>query len=248
MRGARGDSTCLPFRGTVPQRRVNSGDNLQRFGHPARAIFATGPCRPHSGRRSGCRRVAGWQGSACVAGCCHIRTFIAGAISTRLSVAREAACWPDRPPAAPPSLPSGLPSAGATTIRSAGATEFDMAHLGLGRQIEEVGEHLHPARAETLSGVTKLRAPGGQHRGHPRAAFLQPADQVQRLVGRDAAAVTSRICRSVSMASPSAARLGQRARGTATSGQFGGLDDGEEGAARPHTEPIAHRLARSTRR
>ena len=67
------------------------------------------------------------------------------------------------------------------------AREPDVTDIVLVLAVEELGEHL-PAgdRADRERRHEFLRRPG-HHRAHRRAALAQPPDQVERLVGGDAA-------------------------------------------------------------
>ena len=66
--------------------------------------------------------------------------------------------------------------------------QLDMAHLGLIRQIEQISVNLGPGKRSDRQRRHKLGPGARQNRRHRCAALFQPADQVKRLVGGDAAA------------------------------------------------------------
>ncbi len=68
------------------------------------------------------------------------------------------------------------------------ARELDVAHARLFRRGEQVGAHRLAAERLGRKGRDELLGGGGHGDAHRRAAFAQAADQVERLVGRDAAA------------------------------------------------------------
>ena len=116
-----------------------------------------------------------------------MRTFIAGAISTRLSVASSAVearslAWP------PASLAIRSAVAGATTTRSAERDSWIWPISASSVRLNRSWKTFSPDSDATESGVTNSRAGLGQDRAHGRAALFQPPDQLEGLVGRDAAA------------------------------------------------------------
>jgi hypothetical protein len=68
------------------------------------------------------------------------------------------------------------------------ARQLYMPHLGLVGQVEQIGKHLAPGQRRDRKRRHELRPGTGQHGRDRVAALAQPADQVERLVGRDAAA------------------------------------------------------------
>ena len=67
------------------------------------------------------------------------------------------------------------------------ARQPDVAHLGLVGEREQVAEHLVAGQARDRERGHELGAGAGQDAAHRRAALAQPADQLEALVGRDAA-------------------------------------------------------------
>src|SRR6056297_613885 len=89
----------------------------------------------------------------CVAGCCHIRTFIAGASSTGVSVAsRSVEARSSARPCAILAIRSAV--AGATTIRSAERLSSICPISASSVRSKRSENTLRPASAETESGVT----------------------------------------------------------------------------------------------
>ena len=68
------------------------------------------------------------------------------------------------------------------------ARQADVADVELARRVEQVGEDALAGERAAASGVTNCCAAAVMTHAHARAALAQPADQVERLVGRDAAA------------------------------------------------------------
>ena len=122
-----------------------------------------------------------------VAGCDHIFGFMAGAISTGLSVASSTA--EARSLARPlASLAIRSAVAGATTIEVGLAGQPDMADILLVLAVEQIGEDMVGGQRADRQRRDELLRRLGHHGAHRGAALAQPADQVERLVGGDAAA------------------------------------------------------------
>ena len=162
---------------------TSSGTSARRPGpaSPRSAISPTlGPtkCTPSASSSATLRRVAGLS---------HMRGFMAGATSTGLSVAistqeARSSAWP------PAILASRSAVAGATTISVGLARQADVADLALVVEIEQLGEHaVAGERADRQRRDELLRRPG-HDRAHGDPALAQAADQLQALVGGDAAA------------------------------------------------------------
>ena len=122
-----------------------------------------------------------------VAGCCHIRTFIAGAISTRLSVASSSVVA--RSLARPcGELGDQVGGGGRDDDEVGGAGELDVAHLGLVGEVEErlvdrlAGQGGDGERGDELGAAA--RSGPATPRRRPSAA----AGSARGLVGGDAAA------------------------------------------------------------
>ena len=116
-----------------------------------------------------------------------MRTFIAGATTTGLSVARSRVVA--RSSAMPAAIfASRSAVAGQTSTRSAARTELDMADLDLVLEVPQRGvDRAFGERAEAHRGDEMLAALG-QHRRDRMAGLLEQAHQLERLVGRDPAA------------------------------------------------------------
>ena len=116
-----------------------------------------------------------------------MRKFMAGATRTRLSVASSSV--EARSSARPLASLARRPAvAGATTTRSA-SRDNSMCPMAASSVSENRSSCTRsPDRLATDNGVMKCRAGGGHHSPHIGAAFAQTPDQVERLVGRDAAA------------------------------------------------------------
>ena len=123
----------------------------------------------------------------CVAGCSHMRGFMAGATSTGLSVAistveARSSAWP------PAILASRSAVAGATMIRSASRDSriwpISCSSLRSNRSVNtrSVGQRADRQRRH------ELRRGARHHGAHRGAVLAQAADQVEALVGGDAAA------------------------------------------------------------
>ena len=68
------------------------------------------------------------------------------------------------------------------------ARQPDMADVELGRGVEQIGEDPFTRKRAGRERGDELLRGGGEDAAHGRAAFLQPADEIERLIGRDAAA------------------------------------------------------------
>ena len=116
-----------------------------------------------------------------------MRTFIAGASSTRLSVASSSVlarslAWPLR------ELGDQVGGGRRDDHEVGGARQLDMAHLGLVGQVEERAVDRVAGEGGDGERRDELGAAGGQDRRHRGAGLLQQADELEALVGGDAAA------------------------------------------------------------
>ena len=101
---------------------------------------------------------------------------------------RAAASWRDRRRGRAPCAPADAAVAGATTTRSA-SRERRMWPISCSSVSENRSVNTRsPARLAKESGVTKRAAAAREDDAHARAALAQPADQLERLIGGDAAA------------------------------------------------------------
>ena len=145
------------------------------------------PWRRRWGRRRATPSACRVSRLRCVAGCCHMRTFIAGAIRIGRVVASStvearSSAWP------PAILAMRLAVAGATTTRSASrASRIWPISASSSRSNRSVWLR-SPESAEAASGVTNCCAPAVRMQRTRGAALAQAADEVERLVGGDAAA------------------------------------------------------------
>ncbi len=64
--------------------------------------------------------------------------------------------------------------------------ELDVAHLGLGGEVEEGAARPFPGEGGDCQGSDELRAASGEDRHDPGAGLLQEADELEGLVGGDA--------------------------------------------------------------
>ena len=122
-----------------------------------------------------------------VAGCSHMRTFMAGAASTRLSAASSTAVA--RSSASPCAILARRSAvAGATTIKSASRDRricpISASSLRSNRSVKAFSS----VSTESESGVTNSAPPLGEDRAHGGAPLLQAAHQLEALIGGDAAA------------------------------------------------------------
>ena len=154
--------------------RFDGGDDLGRLGHAAGAEFAAGHLAVIGADEGD---AVALQVSRHCAGSphgVHMRTFIAGAISTGLSVASSAVeARSSARPCAILAMRSAV--AGATTTKIGGARQFDMAHLDLVGEAEQ-------SRVDLLAG----------ERGNRQAASRIPPPRWVMMARTRAAACFSR--------------------------------------------------------
>ena len=175
-------------RGKRQQDALRCGDDIERLGHAAGAGLAglghlagrAGPTKRMPSRRSvsTLRRVAGWA---------HMAGFMAGRQQHRRAggeqdgrgeiVARPVAIFAIRSAVA-----------GATTISAASRARRMWPTSCSSSRSKRSVKTVPPVSAPTESGVTNSCAASGHDRAHGVAALAQAADQVERLVGGDAAA------------------------------------------------------------
>ena len=170
------------------EQRLDRRHDLQRLGHAARAGLAAfghlAAVRTDEGR---CRPSRAWPGCGGSPGAFHILGFIAGAISTGLSVASSTV------------EARSLASPFASFRHQVGGGRRDDDQVGLARQadvadvvlvlaVEEVGEDMVGRQRADRQRRDEFLRGGGHDAAHGGAALAQAADQVERLVGRDAAA------------------------------------------------------------
>ena len=168
---------------------IDRGEDRLRLGHPARAELAAGHVAvvraDETRRRPPCSvAMLRW-----VAGCSHIRTFIAGATSTGLSVASSVV----------EARSSARPSAAIFAIRSAVAGRHDhqvgrraTARCGPSRASSvrrRARNRPCPRTARPATAGSRTRAPAAVRIGRTATPALRKRrDQLERLVGRHAAA------------------------------------------------------------
>ena len=191
VRRAGGDQHALALeqlRGAVRQQAAR---RRRRF--PAARPCGRGRARsasaisPSLGPTSATPSAASCARLRCVALFAHICGFIAGAsrifasVASSTAVARSSA-WP------PASLAIRSAVAGATTIEIGFARQADVADVEFMRRIEQVGEHAPAGDGAGRQRRDELLGGLGEDAAHGELAFLQPADEVERFVGGDAAA------------------------------------------------------------
>ena len=145
------------------------------------------PSRRRSGRRRQCRRRAVAQDCAASPDAAHMCGFIAGAISTGLSVASSTVeARSSASPFAILAIRSAV--AGATTTRSVSRASriwpTSNSRLASNRSVKARLARERAGRQRRDEFLRRL----GHHDAHRGAALLQAPDQVERLVGGDAAA------------------------------------------------------------
>ena len=170
----------------VGQRRLDRRDNLQRFRHAPRPEFAAshvaliGSDRQHT-IPSQCRQIAHRRRMGP-----HPHIHRRCDQNRRVGCQQQGGCQ---------IIGAALRHLGHQVRRRRGhhdqvrhPRQLDMAHLGLVRQIEQIGMNLAPRQRGHRQRGHKLGPGARQNRRHRCAALFQPADQVKRLVGGDAAA------------------------------------------------------------
>ena len=140
-------STLLPDkRAALAEQDVAAGEDLLRLGHASEARLALGQFALAGPMRSTPRSTSRCT-LACVAGCSHIRTFIAGAAST----------GPGRP--APLRQHAVCESVGELRERVRRQRRDD-EQVGLDEMRIEVAGHLSRASASNVFGETNVSASG----------------------------------------------------------------------------------------
>ena len=161
--------------------RIACGSAMRPGPYSPQAISpSSGPTK----RMPSARSVARFR---CVAGCCHMRTFMAGAASTVLSVASRTV---EARSSARPMRHLGEKIGGRRRHDDeiGLARETDMADLGLILEVEELGEgpllgeHRERKRRDERGAAARQ---DGAHRA-PRS--FKPAHEIEALIGGDAAA------------------------------------------------------------
>ena len=167
--------------------RLGGGDDFERLGHAADAGFAAlghlAGIRPDDANAVGasCARLR------CVALAAHMCGFIAGASRIGLSVASSTAVA--RSSAWPPAIFAIRSAvAGATTMRSVSRARRIWPTSNSLCAIEQVGEGALAGERAGRERRDEMLRRRREDAAHARAALLQPADQVERFVGGDAAA------------------------------------------------------------
>ena len=123
----------------------------------------------------------------CVAGCSHMRTFIAGAASTCLSAASSTAVA--RSSARPCAILARRSAvAGATTIKSASRDRRICPISASSLRSKRSVKTFSSVSTESESGVTNSAPPRVRIARTRRAPLLQAAHQFEALIGGDAAA------------------------------------------------------------
>ena len=122
-----------------------------------------------------------------VAGCRHMRTFIAGAIRIGRVVARRTV--EARSEASPLAIRAiRFAVAGATTMASASRASLMWPISASSARSNRVGMGALSGQGGSGEGGHEFLCPRREQRTHPRPALAEAADQVQRLVGGDTAA------------------------------------------------------------
>ena len=186
MRGPRCHQNMPPRQRPFRQRRLHRSDDLQRFRHPARPIFSTG-------------HLAFVRANHQHAICPQLRQIaLGGRVIPHPHIHRRRHEHPRiggqqqgrgqiiSPPLR--HLGHQIGGCGCHDDQIGNAAQLDMAHLGLGGQIEQIGMHLFARQRRDRQRRDEFLPCAGQHRRHRRATFAQAADQIQRLVGGNAAA------------------------------------------------------------
>ena len=187
-RGRSGDSPSA----SRCQRLFDRLDDRRRLGHAGPDRILRRPSAPIRDRRTGRRRPSSRSRLRRVAGCSHILTFIAGAASTRLSVASSSVVA--RSSARPPAMRARMIRARRRDHDEVGgARQLDMADRGFVRQAEQFVADGLPAEGRRRKRGNELLRRRGHDDAHRRAAVPEPPDQLQRLVGRDSSADDRRI-------------------------------------------------------
>ncbi len=154
------------------------GRGRPRRARPSRRRWARRNARRRPRSRATLRRVAGWS---------HMRGFMAGATSTGLSVAISTAAG-EVVGVAARHLGQQVGGGRRHHDQVGLAREADVADLALVVEVEQLGEDaLVGQRAHRQRRDELLRRPG-HDRAHADARLAQAADQLQALVGGDAAA------------------------------------------------------------
>ena len=161
--------------------RMVAGSAMRPKPNSPQAISpSSGPTK----RMPSARSVARFR---CVAGCSHMRTFMAGATSTRLVGGEqdgggEIVGEPMR------HLGQKVGGRGRDHDQIGLARQADMPDLGLVLEVEQIGEGLSSVSTESESGVTNSAPPFVRIARTRRAPLLQAAHELEALIGGDAAA------------------------------------------------------------
>ena len=181
-------STRLPASGSGRcSERLGGGGDLQRLGHAAETRFAALGHLAGIGTDDVDAVGASCARLRCVALAAHMRGFIAGASRIGLSVASSTAVA--RSSAWPPAI---------LAIRSAVAGATTMRSVSRASRIWPTSNSLCASNKSVIGALAGERA-GGERRdemlrglredaAHAHAAVLQAADEIERLIGGDAAA------------------------------------------------------------
>ena len=186
MGRAGGDEDAFALEGSVAKLRLNSGDNLKRFGHAPRSKFAAGHVtviRAHHGDAIAAQRgdVALCRG---VLPHAHIHRRrqqygrVGGQQQGRGQIIRRTLRH----------LGHQISRGGGDHQQVCRAAKLDVAHLGLIPQIEKIAKHLHPGQGRDGKRGHELFTCAGQNRGHLGPAFAQAADQIEGFIGGNATA------------------------------------------------------------
>ena len=169
-----------------PKLCLDRGDDLQRLGHAAGARLAAlrhlarvradgddavGDELPEIALRRRMRPHRGFMAGA---------SRIALSVASSTAVARSSA-WPFA------IFRHQVGGRGRDDDEIAVACEADMADVELGCRIEQIGVGAFARERADRHGRDELLCGAGHHDAHRKAALAQPADQVERLVGGDAA-------------------------------------------------------------
>ena len=174
------------------QRALDRGDDRQRLRHAAGPDIRRRPCRRRRARRRRRRPRAGVATLRWVAGCSHMRKFIAGATSARLSVASSKVVA--RSSASPCAMRARRSAvAGATTTRSASRDNsiwpIAASSVGSNKVVADGLAAQRRGRQRRDEPLGRL----GHDDAHRRAALAKAADQLERLIGATRRPMMSRM-------------------------------------------------------
>ena len=186
MRRTGGHQHPAPFQRSIRQRALDGRDDLQRFGHAARSVFATGHVALV--RTDDHDAVTAQRGEVALRGRVvpHAHVHRRGDHDRRVSGHQQGRRQVVR--VAPCHLRHEVRGRRCHHHEVRHAGQLDMAHLRLAREVEEVGVHVFPGQGGHAQRRHEFGGRAGHDRCHGGAALSQAPDQVQRLVGGNTAA------------------------------------------------------------